>query len=97
MTLTPKTVPGQLARFQNPLARQQQLPRRGGLSAAMGARLGARGAAGRGRGGATGATSSPRARSRSRSPVQRKRSRSKSGSRRRSGSRCVERGVRVNN
>lgn len=74
MMLTPKTVPGQLAQFQNP-------PKRG-LSAAMGARLGARASTLRG-------YSKSSSRSRSRSPVPKKKSRSKSKSplRRRSNSR----------
>lgn len=74
MMLTPKTVPGQLAQFQNP-------PKRG-LSAAMGARLGARASTLRGY-----SKSSSRSRSRSPVPKKRSRSKSKSPSRRRSNSR----------
>lgn len=65
MMLTPKTVPGQLAQFQNP-------PKKG-LSAAMGARLGARASTLRG-------YSRSSSRSKSRSPIQRKKSKSKSKS-----------------
>lgn len=75
MMLTPKPVPGQLAQFQN-------TPKKG-LSAAMGARLGARASTLRG-------YSRSSSRSRSRSPVPRKKSRSRSKSpKRRSHSRYL--------
>ncbi|RZC38927.1 leukocyte receptor cluster member 8 -like, partial [Asbolus verrucosus] len=67
-TLVPKTVPGQLAQFQN-------TPKKG-LSPAMGARLGARASTLRG-------NSRSSSRSRSRSPAPRKKSRSRSRSPRR--------------
>lgn len=69
MMLVPKTVPGQLAQFQNPGKK--------GLSAAMGARLGARASTLRGF-----SKSSSRSRSRSPLPHFRKKSRSRSPRRR---------------